>query len=589
MNETVGGQTNEAPIPDDPRIGSTLADRYRILAPLGEGGMGTVYRGVHEALRRPVAIKFLQQKIHGNREMVARFEREAITAANLRHPNIADAIDYGTLPDGTLYLVMELVEGLSLRQVITPGQGLPVERVLRVLEQMAAALDLAHSMGIVHRDLKPENILLFDRGPERDVVKIIDFGIARINSATFETNPAALTQAGAIFGTPQYMAPEQVMGQPVDGRADQYAVGIIAFEMLTGTQPFTGDTFAELVMKHVGAPAPLSSERAGHVPPLMDAAIARMMAKMPDERFTTVTAALRGMTGMSDAPPMSLPATSIPRTTGTLIIDAATFATNPGVIPAAMPNSTTQQVAFAATILPCEQPLPTRTLPSASDEKPPQYPKKLHLIICGICGVLLLFGIIGISRCTSTTNPAIAEVITQWESHKYTSAATALRAAIKADPDAVNDTNLAKTLAASVRDPLAWREIDSLLETTALGKSVTVAEKIADTAMTDEKIVRDPALDLLKGRHELLHAEQRARVAFRDADNCPALLNALVALDEQKTSATEDDADRYRRGECKMMIRRETLCSNCIGRSGSGDDNSQPAPPKGKGKSKKWK
>src|SRR5689334_18013759 len=139
MAETDTGQTNEVPIPPDPRIGATLADRYRILAPLGEGGMGTVYRGVHEALRRPVAIKFLQQKIHGNREMVARFEREAVTAANLRHPNIADAIDYGSLPDGTLYLVMELVEGVPLRNVITPGHGLPVERILRIMEQMASA------------------------------------------------------------------------------------------------------------------------------------------------------------------------------------------------------------------------------------------------------------------------------------------------------------------------------------------------------------------------------------------------------------------------------------------------------------------
>lgn len=584
--DTVAGQTNEVPIPDDPRIGSTLADRYRILAPLGEGGMGTVYRGVHEALRRPVAIKFLQQKIHGNREMVARFEREAVTAANLRHPNIADAIDYGTMPDGTLYLVMEFVEGLSLRQVITHGQGLPMERVLRVLEQMAAALDLAHSMGIVHRDLKPENILVFDRGTERDVVKIIDFGIARINSATFETNPAALTQAGAIFGTPQYMAPEQVMGQPVDGRADQYAVGIIAFELLTGTQPFAGDNFSELVMKHVGAPAPLSSERAGNVPPFMDAAIARMMSKMPEERFDTVTEAFRAMAGLGDAPPTSLPASSVSRTSGTLIIPAATYATNPGVTGAATPNSTTQQVAFAATVLPGEQPLLTRTLPSAVDRKSLKQPPKIVLILCGIGGVLLLLCIIGISRCSSSTNPAIAEVITQWEGRKYSAAATALRAAIKADPDAANDPNLAKTLAASVRDPLALREIDSLLETTALGHSATMAEKIAETAITDEKIVRDPALDLLRGRHELLSAERRARIAFRDADNCTALINALAALDEQKTSATEDDADRYRRGECKQMIRRDNLCNTCIGRSGG---SSTPEPPRGKGKGKKWK
>ncbi len=587
MNDTVAGQTNETTSPTDPRIGSTLADRYRILAPLGEGGMGMVYRGVHEALRRPVAIKFLQQKIHGNREMVARFEREAVTAANMRHPNIADAIDYGTMPDGTLYLVMELVEGLPLRKLITPGRGLPVERVLRVMEQMAAALDLAHSMGIVHRDLKPENIMVFDRGSERDVVKIIDFGIARITTATFDTAPAALTQAGAIFGTPQYMAPEQVMGQPVDGRADQYAVGIMAFEMLTGTQPFTGDNFAELVMKHVGATAPLSSERAGHVPPAMDAAISRMMSKMPEERFASVTEAFRAMTGTVDAPPNSLPATSSGRAAGTLIIAASTFTTNPGTNPGLTTDM--RPLAFAATIMPGEQPLLTQTLPSAPDEKPQKNPKKMHLIISGVCGFFLLLVIIGISRCSSSSNPAIADAISQWESHKYSSAATVLRAAIKADPDAANDTNLAKTLAGSVRDPLAWREIDSLLEMTALGKSTTMAEKLADTATTDEKTIRDPALDLLKGRYELLNGERRARVAFRDADNCPALLNALAALDEQKASTTEEDADRYRRGECKKMIRRENLCTMCIGRPAGGDDNGQSEPPKGKGKGKKWK
>ncbi len=133
MPDIVTGQTDTvAASAEDPRIGSTLTARYRIIAPLGEGGMGTVYRGVHEALRKPVAIKFLQQKIHGNREMIVRFEREAVTAANLRHPNIAEAIDFGTLPDGTLYLVMELVDGVPLRKLINPGQGLPVERVLRI-------------------------------------------------------------------------------------------------------------------------------------------------------------------------------------------------------------------------------------------------------------------------------------------------------------------------------------------------------------------------------------------------------------------------------------------------------------------------
>lgn len=330
---------------DDPRIGSTLAGRYRIIAPLGEGGMGTVYRGVHEALRKPVAIKFLQQKIHGNREMVARFEREAVTAANLRHPNIAEAIDYGSLPDGTLYLVMELVDGVPLRKLIVPGQGLPVERVLRIMEQMATALDLAHSMGIVHRDLKPENVLVFDRGADRDVIKIIDFGIARITSEMFKTGPTALTAAGSVFGTPQYMAPEQVMGQPVDGRADQYAVGVIAFEMLTGSQPFAADSYADLVMQHVGAPAPRSGERAPHVPEALDAAVFRMMSKLPDERFATVAEALRAMKGETSSP--SLPMNAVPMSPNTVVMNTGNITSPKG--------ADTQSIAFAATIAPGEQ------------------------------------------------------------------------------------------------------------------------------------------------------------------------------------------------------------------------------------------
>jgi Protein kinase domain len=489
------------------------------------------------------------------------------------------------LPDGTLYLVMELVEGLPLRKVINPNHGMPVERVLRILEQIASALDLAHSMGIVHRDLKPENILVFDRGNDRDVVKIIDFGIARINSATFEASPQPLTQAGAIFGTPQYMAPEQVMGQPVDGRADQYAVGIIAFEMLTGTQPFTGDNFAELVMKHVGAPAPLSSERAGNVPPAVDATISRMMSKLPDERFSSVMEAFRAMTGAEPPPPVSLPLTSMPQISGTVIMHTTDL--NPTV------NPTTQQVAFAATVLPNEQPLLTQTLPSAANPHPPAKPQKLTAIIAGAVGVVVLLSIIGITRCSSGPTPAVQEALAQWEDKKYSAAATALRTAIKADPQAADDETLAKTLAASVQDPAAWREIDSLLETTALGKSPIIAAKIAETSITDEKSIRDPSLDLLRGRHDLLDKEKRARVALRDAETCNALQAALTALDEEKTSSTEADAERYRGGECRKMIRRDNLCNACMGRSNSenGENTTNPGPPqpKGKGKGKKWK
>jgi len=368
----VGPSEADVAAAEDPRIGSTLAGRYRILASLGEGGMGMVYRGVHEALRKPVAIKFLQQKINSNREMVARFEREAVTAANLRHPNIAEAIDYGSLPDGTLYLVMELVEGLPLRKLIVPGQGLPVDRALRILEQIATALDLAHSMGIVHRDLKPENILIFDRGSEHDIVKIIDFGIARITSEMFKSGPTALTAAGSVFGTPQYMAPEQVMGQPVDGRADQYAIGVITFEMLTGSQPFTAANYGDLVMQHVGAPPPRVIERAPHVPAAIDAVVDRMMAKLPDERFTTVTEAFRAMRG--DAAPNSLPANSFNKSSSTILMQSPNTTATSGL--------NTGEIAYAATIAPGEVfSLPNITAPVAIVTPPAAAPAAISTSI----------------------------------------------------------------------------------------------------------------------------------------------------------------------------------------------------------------
>ena len=292
---------------DDPLIGTLVADRYRVGRKLGEGGMGVVYLAVHEALRKQVALKVLRVTGRLDREAIARFEREAIAAANLKHPNIAEAMDFGQLPDGGFYLVMEHVEGTTLRQLVADQGKLAPERALAILQQVASALETAHARDVVHRDLKPENVIVTSvpessRSRATEVVKVIDFGIAKLRSATFGGGGTGLTSAGTVFGTPEYMSPEQVMGQEVDARADQYALGVLAFELLTGKAPYKADDVGRLMMMHVGAPVPSTRELTPTLPPEVDAVSLRMLAKLPEERFASVAEAMQSLAAAFSAP-----------------------------------------------------------------------------------------------------------------------------------------------------------------------------------------------------------------------------------------------------------------------------------------------
>lgn len=281
-----------------------MADRYRVERKLGEGGMGLVYLAKHEALHKTVALKVLVTSTRLQRESVARFEREAIAAANLKHPNIAEATDFGQLPDGGLYLVMEYVEGTTLRELLDQKGKLEPHRALSILHQVGAALAAAHARDVVHRDLKPANIIVSGT-PEDPTLKVIDFGIAKLRSETFGGGGGTgLTQTGTVFGTPEYMSPEQVMGQEVDARADQYALGVLAFELLTGKPPFKADDRGQLMMMHVGAPVPSTREQTPSLPPQIDAVIERMLGKLPDERFASVSEAMHAFAAaLSHAPP----------------------------------------------------------------------------------------------------------------------------------------------------------------------------------------------------------------------------------------------------------------------------------------------
>jgi len=251
--------------------------RYQVQGELGRGAMGTVYRAFDPVLDRVVAIKMLNPDLPEDvvAEMRARFVREARSAGQLNHPNIVTIYDVD-VADGVAFIAMEHLEGRSLRQILDSGEVLSYEAIAEIAAQVAEALDYAGRFGIVHRDTKPANVMVSPAG----VAKLTDFGLAHVPSSV-------MTQKGSILGSPKYMSPEQVQEEPVDGRADIFALGIVLYEMLTGTTPFEAPELSlfDLMERIVKEPAPKASERKPGVPAAFDAILARALAKRPAERF----------------------------------------------------------------------------------------------------------------------------------------------------------------------------------------------------------------------------------------------------------------------------------------------------------------
>ncbi|MCC7539880.1 MAG: serine/threonine protein kinase [Deltaproteobacteria bacterium] len=267
---------------DDPMLGATLLGRYRVLRKLGEGGMGSVYEAENVLLGRRVAIKCLLPKLSRDPESVARFVREAQAATLIAHPHIVQVFDLDALPDGTRFMVLELLDGNDLGSELDRSGTIPLPRTLSITLQVCDALAAAHRAGVVHRDIKPPNVFLVRRDGRDDYVKVVDFGIARLVEPD---GPSNLTRTGTLLGTPYYMAPEQVQARKdLDHRVDVYALGVMLFECLTGRPPFDAASFGELVVQITQQPAPLLRTLRPDLPVALEALVAGMLAKRREDR-----------------------------------------------------------------------------------------------------------------------------------------------------------------------------------------------------------------------------------------------------------------------------------------------------------------
>ena len=270
----------------DPLVGKLLDGRYRLERVLGRGGMGTVYAGRLEALEQPRAVKVLRPVLDDG-QALGRFEREARTASKLGNEHIVKVFDFGVTDDGLAFIAMEMLEGQDLGDLLGTQRVLDVERAVPIIVQCCAALGAAHAAGIVHRDLKPENVFLVPRAGYREFVKIVDFGLAKYSDTEQEGDPERkLTKTGMIFGTPQYMSPEQCSGKPTDHRSDVYALGLMLYELLCGRVPFDGETFMGVINQHlVDPPRPLLELNASiQVPPTLEAVVYRCLDKKARNR-----------------------------------------------------------------------------------------------------------------------------------------------------------------------------------------------------------------------------------------------------------------------------------------------------------------
>lgn len=273
----------------DPYVGTKILGQFRVDRIIGTGGMGTVYEALDESIGRRVAVKILHKDLMSNRDIAARFQREAQIASQLDHPNLVRLILFGQLPDGNLYLVLEYLDGPTFAKVLEEQAPLATERAVKIVAQIADAIGYVHRKGIVHRDLKPENVILIERDGDREFPKVLDFGIAK----SLVDNNTMMTGTGLIFGTARYISPEGAQGEAVDRRSDVYSLGVIAYQALTGKTPFDAPEPMQLLLKHIHNAVPKMSQMLPvgvTVPDEIEAVVQRALLKNPEGRYDDASA-----------------------------------------------------------------------------------------------------------------------------------------------------------------------------------------------------------------------------------------------------------------------------------------------------------
>jgi serine/threonine-protein kinase len=310
--------------------GQLLDGRYQIDYVLGVGSMGVVYGARHAAVGKLVAVKALRAHLASDAEAIQRFNAEATAATSIGNQHIVETFDFGRLPDGGAYMVMEYLEGRSLAELIEGWAPLSLERITKIGVQIAEALNAAHLAGIVHRDLKPDNVFLCEREGDADFVKILDFGIAK-----FGVSQARLTQAGAVFGTPAYMSPEQALGKATDGRTDVYALGVMLYEMACARVPFYGENAIAVLTQHANEEPEALSKRKPEVSPELEAIVHKCLQKEVEARYGSMAELAADLARLASGMPVRAePRTQLPAPTA-----KEDVITLPEVTPVSSPKS----------------------------------------------------------------------------------------------------------------------------------------------------------------------------------------------------------------------------------------------------------
>ncbi|MBP7127213.1 protein kinase [Myxococcota bacterium] len=282
--------------PQDPLVGRLIAEKYAVKRWIASGAMGKIYLAEHLALGKPVVLKVLHRHLLVEEDQVKRFHREAKAASRLNHPNAISMLDFGQTEDGLFYIAMEYLPGRDLCRVLSDEVRLSLDRTVRIVDQILEALEEAHAVGVVHRDLKPENVMIEDLRSRQDFVKVLDFGIAKIRDTSGEGGISSFkTATGMVFGTPEYMSPEQIRGDELDGRSDLYSLGILMYQMLSGTLPFEGESVLEVATAHLQQPPPPLQKRAPGIPAPVVAFVDRLLQKKREDRFQSAAEARKAL------------------------------------------------------------------------------------------------------------------------------------------------------------------------------------------------------------------------------------------------------------------------------------------------------